>query len=150
MFESLALWHSYFSLLPFPFTELQRRWVRPRARLLLADEAEQLRRREVLMEFARMAYDREFTTTPGAPPSKRTASKRLWGKAHSHEMEIREAYEKLESLWMFLREIRVSPPEWGKDLEEFLQSFPKEPWRRKLRDVVACFYPDRDRSALSR
>jgi hypothetical protein len=140
--ETVALWHSYFSFMPFPFTGMLRRLLRPIAKRLLIKSAKSLRRREVLLDLAVQAYDLKFTTTPNPSPAQQDAERSLLGKIDSLKIETEEMYQKLEALWMFLREIRVSVPEWGANLEEFLQNnAPKARSRRKLRNDFAGFLP---------
>jgi hypothetical protein len=122
----------------------------PIVKRLLDKEAKRLRECEVSMEFVRLAYDLKFRQVGNSPAMRPAAENRLWEKAHSRQKEVREMYQKLESFWMFLREIRLLSPEWGENLEEFLQSISREPFRRKLRDDLACFCSNQNSSAPSR
>jgi hypothetical protein len=131
--------------MPFPFIGILRKWVRPIAEGRLIESAESMRRKEVVLDLAVQAYDHKFTTTPNPSPAQQDAERSLLGKIDSLKTETEEMYQKLEALWMFLREIRVSVPEWGESLEEFLQnSAPKAQSRRKLRNDFAGFLPARE------
>jgi len=148
--ERLALWHSYFLFILYPLTETQRRWARPRVKRRLAEAAEKFRQEEAMMDLAERAYSCTSAGGKDLLPEQRAVEKRLLRKFRKQKAKTQEARQELQSLWEFLREIRVLSPEWGDGLEEFLQSFPKDRWRRQLYGDLARLFPDRDFPALSR